>query len=173
MFFASCDGFDEEGIEVESVEIFCTAMDLFEEFCASDDVVEGFDAEFSEDFLDFVGDEGEEVDNFFGSSGKFFDEFGILGADADGTCIGVALSDHEASHSDEACGSDTKFFCPEYGGNDDISPCFESAIGAKFDAFTLLVEAEDLVDFRKADFPGYAGVFYGALGACTCASGVA
>ncbi len=67
-------------------------------FDAADHLVDGAEAELGHVLAHLLGDEEEEVDDVLGRAGEARAEDRILGGDADGAGIQVALAHHDAAH---------------------------------------------------------------------------
>jgi hypothetical protein len=89
---------------------------------------------------------------------------GVLGGDADGAGVEVALAHVDAAHGDEGDGAEIVLLGAEDGGVDDVEPGAQAAVGAQGDAVAQAIEHEDLLGLGDADFPGQAGVLDGAEG---------
>ena len=85
-FIGSID-LGKDRVEVEVVEMLGTAIDLPQQFGATDDFVERAEAEASQYFAYFFGDEGHQVDHLFGCAGEFGAQALILDAHTDRTSV--------------------------------------------------------------------------------------
>ena len=127
-------GLDEQGVEIEIVEMGAAAADLHQQFGVADHFGQRPRAERSEDFAHFLGDEAEQVHDLFGGAHEFFAQFGLLRADPDRAGIRMALAYHDAAHGDQRGSADPEFLGAEKGGDDDIASGLEAAVGAQYDA---------------------------------------
>ena len=124
----------------------------------ADHLVEGAEAELRHQFADFLGDEEEEVDDMFGGAGEAFAQDGVLGRDADGAGIQVALAHHDAAGGDQRRGGEAELVGPEQGADDDVAAGAEAAVDLDDDARAQSVQHQGLLGFGEADFPGGAGM---------------
>lgn len=74
----------EQGIEIEIVEVLAAAAHLLEEVGAADDLVEGACPQRGEDVAHVFGDEREEVDDLFRRAFEPVAQRGLLRANSDG-----------------------------------------------------------------------------------------
>jgi hypothetical protein len=119
-----------KGVQVEVVEVLAAAADLHQQVGAANDFLQRTDAQAGQDFADLLGDEGEEVDDFFRRAGEAGAEFLVLGADADRAGVGMALAHHDAAHGDQAGGADAELFRAQHRRDDDVAPGAHAAVGA-------------------------------------------
>ena len=145
-------------------------VDLFD---AADHLIHGAEAELGHVLAHLLGDEEEEVDDVLGRACEARAQNRVLGGDADGAGIQVALAHHDAAHGDEGHCGEAEFFRAEQGGDDDIAAGLQLAVGLHADAAAQIVEQQDLLRFREAEFPGQAGVLDGAERRSAGAAGVA
>ncbi len=154
----------QQRIEIEIVEIRCAAADLFQQFGATDDLVQGLEAERGQDFAHFLGNEAEEIDDLFRRAGEFRPQLLVLGANADRAGIGMALPHHDAAHGHQRGRADAEFLGAENGGDDNIAAGLDATIGAQPYPVAQTVERQHLVHFGKTHFPGDAGIFDAGMG---------
>ena len=86
----------------------------------------------------------------------------ILGGDAHGAGIQVALAHHDAAHGDEGHGGKAELLRAEQRGDHDVAAGLQLAVGLHADAAAQIVEQQHLLRFGEAEFPGQAGVLDGA-----------
>ena len=138
-----------------------------------DDLHQRPGAERRQDFAHFLGDEAEQVHHLLGRPGELGAQLRILGADADRAGVRVALAHHDAAHGDERGGADAELLGPQYGGDDDVAPGLDAAVGAQDHPVAQPVQRQHLIDLGHAHLPGEAGIFDRALRARPGAAGMA
>ncbi len=163
----------EEAGEVDGVDAAVACAALAQEVGATNEFIHGAHSEAGHDFAHFLGDGVEVVDDHFGAAFEFGAEAVVLGGDADGTGVEVALAHIDAAQGDEGGGAEVVFFGAKEGGDHDVGAGAHAAVGAQGDAVAQAVEHEDLLCLGDADFPGGASVFDGGEGAGTGAAFVA
>ena len=124
----------------------------------ADHFVDGAEAELGHDFAHFHGDEGHEIDDVLGLAGEVLAQLRVLGGDADRAGVFLADAHHQAADGDERRGGEAVFLGTEQRGDGDIAAGLELAVGFEHDAAAEIVEQQDLVGFREAEFPWGAGV---------------
>ena len=164
----------EDGGEIDAlglpVGIGDGGIDLVD---AADHLVDLAEAKLGHVLADLFGDEEEEVDDVFGLAGEALAQDRVLGGDADGAGVEVALAHHDAAHGDERRGGEAEFLSAEKGGDDDVAAGLEFAVGLDLDAAAKIVEQQDLLGFGEAEFPGKAGVLDGTERGCAGSASVA
>ena len=73
----------------------------------------------------------------------------------------MALAHHDAAHGDERRGSETKLFGSQQGGDNDIAPGLQFAVGLHTNTAAQIIQQEDLLRLRQTKFPGNASVLDG------------
>lgn len=124
-----------------------------QEVGAPDGFIKGSQAERSEVFAGFAGDEAEECFDVFGAAFESFAEFGVLRGDTDGAAVFMADAGHDAAEGDEDGGGEAVFFRAEEGGGDDVAPGFELTVRLKAYFVAQVVFDEGLVGFGDAEVP--------------------
>ena len=71
----------------------------------------------------------------------------------------MTLAHQNAAHGHQGGGGDAEFLGPQQGGDDDVAPGADAAVGTQLDGMAQAVEGEHLVDFGKPHFPRRTGVF--------------
>ena len=140
---------------------------------AADHLVDGAEAEPRHDLPQFLRDEEEELDHVLRRAGELPAQRRILGRDADGTGVQVALARHHAAHGDQGHGGEAELLRAEQRGHGDIAAGLELAVGLQDDAAPQVVHDEDLLRLRQPELPGNAGVAERGQGARTGAAAVA
>ena len=129
-----------------------------EQVDATDQVVDGADAKRRHDLPRLLGDEEEVVDDVLGRAVELLAELLVLGADADGAGVEVALAHHDAADGDQRRGGEAVLLRAEAGGNDNVAAGLEPAVGFETDAGAEVVGDEGLVGLGEAELPGQARV---------------
>ena len=89
----------EDRREIDALRFPMRVVDMgLDFFNAADHFVDGAEAEFGHVLAHLLGDEEEEVDDVLGRAGEALAKNGVLGGDADGASIQVALAHHDATH---------------------------------------------------------------------------
>ena len=107
-----------------------SAPNLCQQIGPADDFVKRSRPKERKYFPHLLGDEAEQIDDFFRRPGKFLPQAFLLRTHPDRTGIGVTLAHHDATHGDQRGGPDTEFFRAQQSGDHHIAPSFEPAIGA-------------------------------------------
>ena len=113
----------------------------------------GAEAHAGHDLPGLLCDEHEEVDDVFGLTREQLAQLGILGGDADRAGVEVALAHHDAALGDERPGAETDLVGSEQGGDHDVAPGANAAVGLDRDAASQLVLDKRLVRLGEADLP--------------------
>ena len=82
----------------------------------------------------------------------------VLRAHADRACVGMALSHHETAHGHQRRRADAELLRAQDGGDDDVAPGADAAVGAQAHAVAQIVEHQHLMRFGEPHLPGNAGV---------------
>ena len=109
----------------------------------------------------------------FGLSGEFFAKDGILGRDADGAGVEVALAEHDAPHDDERGRREPELLSAEEACDGDVASGLELAVGLDDNAPAQVVHHEDLLRLGYAKLPGESGVLDGRFRGRARPAGVA
>ncbi len=70
---------------------------------------------------EFLGDEPHEVHHVLGLAGESCAERGVLGGDADGAGVQVALSEHDAAEGDEGDGPESELLGAQKCGHGKVA----------------------------------------------------
>src|SRR3546814_6588908 len=76
----------------------CSSDLLLQQFSAANHFIQAAEAKTGEDFADFLGDEGHEVDDLFRGSSELGAQPLVLHTDAHRTGVAMALAHHDAAH---------------------------------------------------------------------------
>ena len=125
---------------------------------APDHLLHRAEAEHGHVFAHFIGDEAEEILHELGLPVEFLPKFRVLGGDADGAGVQMAHAHHNAAHDDERRGGKPEFIRTQKSAHDDVAPCLHLPVHLDGHPVAQPVEHEDLLGFRKPQFPGGARV---------------
>ena len=120
----------------------------------ADHVDEAAEPELGHDLARFFGDHEEIVDDMLGLACELLPEPRVLGRDAHGTGVQMALAHHDAAERDQRRGREAHFLRAEQRGDDDVAAGLEPAVGLQDRAAAKVVEHERLVRLGDAEFPG-------------------
>ena len=152
-------GLGQQRIEVEVVEFFGAAAHLIEKIGAADHLLELAKAERRENFAHFLGDEAEQVDDFFRIAGELLAQAFVLRADADGAGVRMALPHHDAAHGDQRRRADAEFLGAHHRRHHHVAAGADAAIGAQKHAVAQIVERQNLIGFGEPHLPRHARIF--------------
>ncbi len=82
----------------------------------------------------------------------------VLGGDADRARVEVADAHHDAARHDERGGGEAELLGAEQGGDDDVAPGLQLAVGLHDDAVAQAVQQQRLLGLGEAELPRPAGV---------------
>ena len=88
--------------------------------------------------------------------------FWILGCDASGTGVVLALAQHQAAQRKQQRGGKTELLSPQQRCNDDVAASTELPIDLQFDFAAQVVLDKRLMRLGKADFPWHSRMLDGA-----------
>mmetsp|Transcript_41654 Transcript_41654/g.70793 ORF Transcript_41654/g.70793 Transcript_41654/m.70793 type:complete len:480 (-) Transcript_41654:2701-4140(-) len=105
-------------------------------------------------------EEPEEVHNVLGFAAELFAEFRVLGGDADGAGVEVALAHHDAAQRDQGRGGKAKLFGPEQRSHHHIATILELPVRLEADPGPEPVEHKSLVRLGQPQLPRQARPFH-------------
>ena len=100
-----------------------------------------------------LGDRREVADDGVGRAGELGAEVLALGGDAGRTGVEVTLAGHVAADRDERRGPERELLGAEQGGDEQVAPGLEAAVGPERDPVAQVVAQQDLVDLGQAELP--------------------
>ena len=164
----------QDGGEIETLGFpMIHRLARIEHVDAADHFVEFAEAELGHVLADLLGDEEEEIDDVFGLALELGAQRGILGGDAHGAGVQVALAHHDAAHGDQRGGGEAELFGAQERGDGDVAAGLQFAVGLDADAAAQIVHHQHLLGFGEAQLPGDAGMLDGAERGCAGAAGIA
>ena len=116
------------------------------------------EAELGHQLADLLGDELEERLDELRLAAEALAQLGVLGGDADRAGVEVADAHHHAARHDERGGGEAELLGAEQGGDDDVAPGLQLAVGLHDDAVAQPVEQQRLLGLGEAELPRSAGV---------------
>ena len=140
---------------------------------ATHHLVDGAEAQLGHDFPQLLRHHEEVVDDVLGLPSEFLTQVGVLGGDANGAGIEVALAQHDAAHDDEGGRGHTELLRPQQAGDCNIAACLHLAIGLHDDAPAQVVLHQHLLGLSQPQLPRQSSVLDGGLRRCAGASAVA
>ena len=147
----------QERVEIDVVEMLGAAADLRDQIGAADNVIQPLEAQQRQDFAHLLRDEGHQIDDLLRRARESRAQAFVLCAYADRASVGMALPHHETAHRHKRSRADAELFRAEDGGDDDVAPGAQAAIGAQAHAVAHIVEHQHLVGFSEAKLPRNAG----------------
>ena len=84
----------------------------FQHFHAANHFLDSAEAKLGHDLPQFLGHKEKVVDDVFGLAGEARAQFGVLGGNADGAGVQVALAQHDAATDNQGRGGEADFVGP-------------------------------------------------------------
>ena len=157
---------DQQRVKIKVIQMRRAARNLTKQIRPTDDFIHRPRANAGQNLAHFLGVEGDQVHHLIRRAGKFLAQFGVLGADAHGAGVRLALTHHDAAHRDQGGGADAVFLGPHHGGHHHIAAGAQPTIGAQGDAFAQVVHGKNLMRLCQAHFPRQARIFNAGAGRC-------
>ena len=110
-------------------------------------------------FPQLLGYEKEVVDDILRLAGKAFPQFRVLGGNAHGAGVQVALPQHNAAADNQRSRGKADFIGPQQESDGGVPAGFQLPIGLHYDPAAEVVGDQYLLGFGQAQLPGQAGVF--------------
>src|SRR3546814_12073746 len=92
---------DLNRVQIEIIEMLRAAVHLLQQFSAANHFIQAAEAKTGEDFADFLGDEGHEVDDLFRGSSELGTQPLVLHTAAHRTGVAMALAPHVPTNRPE------------------------------------------------------------------------
>src|SRR5450631_100466 len=115
---------------------------------APDHLVHAADTKLGHVLPHLLSEEEEEVDDVLGLPLKSLAQHGILGGDAHGARIEMALAHHDTAHRNQRRSGETEFFGAEQRGYHDIASGLELAVSLHADSTAQVVQQKHLLRLR-------------------------
>ena len=144
----------QDGGEIQALGLpMVQGLARFEHIDAAHHFVEGAEAQLRHVLADLLGDEEKEIDDVLGLALEFCAQSRILGSDAHGASIEMALAHHDAAHGHQRGGGEAEFLRAEQRGDHDVAAGLQLAVGLHADAPAQIVHHQHLLRFSESQFP--------------------
>ena len=153
----------EHGREVHVGRLALCGLHL-QQVRTADDLVQGPESHAGQGGPDVLGHEPPVPDDLIGVGPELGPPLGVLCGDTDGTCVGVALAAHHASHGDHGRCGEPELLCTQQGGDDHVPGGLHLTVHLQTNASAETVDHESLLDLGQSGLPGGSGVPYGGQG---------
>jgi hypothetical protein len=148
-------GLVEDVAEIQALRLpVVHGLPRLEAVDVADHLLDRPESELGHDEAHVLGDEAHEVDDVLGLAREPGAQLGILGRDARRAGVQVADAHHDAAGGDERAGGEAELLGAEQGGDRDVAPRLQLAVGLDRDPAAQVVEDEGLVGLGQAELPG-------------------
>mmetsp|Transcript_30094 Transcript_30094/g.66685 ORF Transcript_30094/g.66685 Transcript_30094/m.66685 type:complete len:271 (+) Transcript_30094:3246-4058(+) len=120
---------------------------------AAHHLIQGPEAQAGHDLTQLLGHHEEVVDHVLRLTSKLGAQLRVLGGDAHGALVGVALAHHDAANSDEGAGGEAKLLSTQQGSNSHIAASTQLAVHLHGGPATQVVGHQGLVGLCQAQLP--------------------
>ena len=151
-FGCTIDG-DQQRVEIQIVKVGRPTADLRQQIGTANHVIQTTRPDRGEQFAHFGCIERDEVHDLIRVAGKLAPQRFVLGTDADGAGVRLALTHHDTAHSDQRRSTDAVFLGPHHRGHHDIAARAQPAVGPQGHAVTQVVHRQNLMRFGQPHFP--------------------
>ena len=130
----------------------------FQHVDAANHLIHPAEAEAGHDGPDLPRHKEEEINDVFRLTLKLRAQLWILGGDADGAGIEMALAHHDAAEGYQGRSGEAEFLSAQQGRDCDITTGGKFAIRLQANAAAQIIHDQNLLRFGEAQFPGRPGV---------------
>ena len=121
------------------------SLSVFQPVHAAHHLVYGAESHLSHDLAKLLRNEEEVVDGVFRLTREHFSQFRVLGCDANGAGVQVALAEHDAAQRYQRRRCHAELFRTQQAGDGDVPPGLQLAIGLNDDAAAQVVQHKHLL----------------------------
>ena len=136
-------------------------------------LLDGREAQVRHDLAQLLGNEEHEALDVFGLAREPAPQAAVLGRDAGGAGVLLAVALHETAHGDERHGGEAEFLGAQQARHGDVGAVHELAVGLEDDARAKAVLDEGLLSLGQAELEWQPGVPDGVARGCAGAAVVA
>ena len=120
-----------------------------------------------------LGQKEEVVDNGFRLACESLSKLRVLGRNADGAGVQMALAQHDAAQGYQGPRGEPELLCPKKTCDGNVPASLQLTVRLNHDAAAEVVHQQDLVCLRKPQLPRETGVLDGGLRRCPSAAAIA